>query len=292
MRLTEVDHFRSPEYDLWLGRRPDGSLLLEGFLKEGETLKHLVSTVDDTKLVTAVDLMRRYGRVISRPYLLGGACDGSISAPVFALYLDFCAKHRLDAQALYTAAYPEDGVLEPESITTFARWQGVQIPHTWTAACFAGLLESLTEVNNHTLRGVLREAAEHISFPGGVLEREGYVAFRGNTRCYGPSARFTWGHVVTPTGEQIWRSPEGGLRNDPWQSTNGTVPAHYWLSFIAVAARHDGNLALAREVVTEAERSSRSPANKAHYQNWLQTLQAAREALACTSSHSGKRRRM
>lgn len=268
MRFTEVAHYKSDEHDLWVGRRPDGSLLLEGFLDDGETLKHLVFTVDDTKLATAVDLTRRYGRVISRPYLLGGACDGSISAPVFALYLDFCARHGLDAQALYAEAYPEDGALEPESNTTFAHWQGVRIPHIWTAACYKGLLKSLTEVNNHMLRSVLAEAAEHTSFPGGVMERGGYVAFRGTTRYYSPTARFTWGHVVTPTGEQVWQY-------DPWQSVSGVVPGHYWLSFIAVAARHDGNLALAREVVTEAERSSRSSANKAHYQNWLQTLQAA-----------------
>lgn len=268
MRLTEVEHFRSPEYDLWLGRRSDGSLLLEGFLKEGETLKHLVWTVDDTKLATAVDLTRRYGRVIDRPYLLGGACDGSICAPVMALYLDFCARHRLDAQALHAEAYPKDGALEPESITTFAHWQGVRIPHTWTAACFAKLLKSLTEINNHMLRSVLAEAAEHISFPGGVMERGGYVAFRRTTRCYGEAARFTWGHVITPTGEQVWQY-------DPWQSTNGAVPGHYWLSFIAVAAQRDGNTLLARRVVEEAERSARFQANKRHYRGWLETLQAA-----------------
>ena len=268
MRVVEVDHFRSPEYDLWLGRRPDGSLLLEGFLKEDGSLKHLVSTVDDTKLITAVDLVWRYGRVIRRPYVLSQACDGSISAPVFALYLDFCTRHDLDAQALHTEAYPEDEVLEPERITTFAHWQGVQIPHTWSAACFLGLLESLTEINCSTLRSTLDEAAAGIAFPGGILEREGYVAFRGTTRTYGPDARFTWGYVITPTGEQVWRY-------DPWQSSSGVVPSHYWLSFIAVAARHDGNLGLARQVVAEAERSARSPTNKAHYRNWLETLRAA-----------------
>lgn len=268
MRVIEVNHFRSPEYDLWLGRRPDGSLLMEGFLKEGESLKHLVSTVDDTNLVTAVDLVRRYGRVIRRPYVLSQACDGSISAPVYALYLDFCTRHDLDAQTLYAEAYPEDEGLEPESITTFARWQGVQIPNVWTAGCFSGLLESLTEINCSTLRSTLDEAAAGISFPGGLLEREGYVAFRGATRPYGPDARFTWGHVITPTGQQVWRY-------DPWQSSSGVVPGHYWLSFIAVAAKRDGNLVLARRVVAEAERSARSPVNKAHYRNWLVTLRAA-----------------
>jgi len=144
----------------------------------------------------------------------------------------------------------------------------VCIPHTWTAACFAGLLESLTETNHHSLRSTLDEAAQDIAFPQGVLEREGYVCFRGETRCYGPGTRFTWGHVVTPTGEQVWRY-------DPWQSTNGAVPMHHWLSLISVAAWGDGNLPLARSVAEEALRSARCPANKQQYQNWLETLQAA-----------------
>lgn len=206
---------------------------------------------------------------MQRPYVLAQVCDGSIPTPVFALYVDFCKRHQLDAQALYDEAYPDvGGRLEPDAITTFAHWQGVRIPHTWTAACYTGLLKSLTEVNNHMLRSVLNEAAWGISFPGGVLERGGYVAFKGDTRCYSPSARFTWGHVITPTGEQVWQY-------DPWQSTNRVVPGHYWLSFMAVAARRDGNVLLARRLVEEAERSVHSPANKAHYQNWLETLEAA-----------------
>ena len=268
MRFVEVDTFRSAEYDLWLGRRPTGELLLDGFLKVGGDLKHLVWEVDDTELSTAVKLIRRHGRVVERPYLLGGKCDGSTAAPVFALYLDFCTRHGLDAQALYGEAYPVTEALEPDAITTFAHWQGVRIPHIWTAACYRGLLASLTEINNHMLRSVLEEAAEHISFPGGVMERGGYVAFRGTTRCYGPSARFTWGYVVTPTGEHMWHY-------DPWQSTNGVVPGHYWLSFIAVAARRDGNPDLAHRVVIEAERAARSPANKQLYQYWLESFGAA-----------------
>lgn len=268
MRFVEVDTFRSPEYDIWLGRRLSGELLLDGFLKVEGDLKHLVWQVDDTKLSTAVKLIRRYGQVIERPYLLGGKCDGSTAAPVFALFLDFCTRHGLDANALYRESYPEAEALEPGAIHTFAHWQGVRIPHIWTAACYAGLLASLTEINNHMLRSVLAEAARHISFPGGVMERGGYVAFRGTTRYYSPSARFTWGYVVTPTGEQVWHY-------DPWQSTNGVVPGHYWLSFIAVAARRDSELELAHRVVAEAERTARSPANKRYYQNWLETLSAA-----------------
>ncbi len=264
---TEETHYQAEKWNIWIGR-PYGNLVMEGFVKVGEALKHLVWQVADTSLPTAVDMTIQHGRVVQRPYVLGQACDGSINAPVMALYIDFCTRHGLDAPALYAQAYPEEEQLEEDTITAFAHWQGVTIPHTWTAACFSGLLESLTEINNAMLRVLLEDATESVSFPSGVLEREGYTCFRGTTRCYGPDARFTWGHVITPSGEQVWQY-------DPWQSTSGVVPGHYWLSFIAVAARRDGNTLLARTLVQEAERSARSPANKQHYRGWLETLPAA-----------------
>lgn len=126
-------------------------------------------------------------------------------------------------------------------------------------------MKSLTAINCSTLRGILEKAAQSASFPGGVLEQDGYACFRGDTRCYGPSARFMWGHVITPPGEQVWQY-------DPWQSVSGVVPEQYWLSFIAVTANRDGNTLLARKLVEKAERSARSPANKRHYQGWLESL--------------------
>ncbi len=276
---TEQTHYQNEDWDIWIGRSYE-NLVLEGFVKTGDvltktppsgagrTLKHLVWQVDDSNLTTAVDLTLQYGRVVRRPYALGQACDGSISAPVMALFLDFCTRHALDAQALYAGAYPEAATLEGDAITAFAQWQGVTFPHTWTAACFSGLLESLTEINAHTLRGILDDAATGVSFPAGVLERGGYTRFRGTTRCYGPKARFTWGYVVTPTGGQVWQY-------DPWQSTNGVVPTHYWLSLIAVAARRDGNTPLALRLIEEVGRSARSPANKRYCRGWLESLEAS-----------------
>jgi hypothetical protein len=275
MPTTEVAHDRADDHDLWLGRFDDGELLLDGYVKVQGGLKHFVGRPPDTSLMTALHLTLTHGFFSGRPYRLADRCDGSINAPVLALYLDFCARHELDAQALHAKAYPGERALEEKAIAAFAHWQGVLIPHTWTAACFQGLLESLTQINHLTLGGVLADATAGISFPEGVLAREGYTCFRGNTRCYGPTARFTWGYVITPTGEQVWQSLEGGLRNDPWQSTNGVVPAHYGLSFIAVAATRDGNTPLARRLIKEAERSGRSPANKRHYQSWLENLEAA-----------------
>lgn len=267
MPTTQIAHHRGDDYDLWLGQFDDGELLLDGYVKVPGGLKHFVGRPPDTRLTTALHLTLTHGFFSNRPYRLAGRCDGSINAPVLALYLDLCTRHELDAQALYAEAYPGERALEGEAITSFALWQGVLIPHTWTAACFRGLLESLTQINHLTLVGVLDEAAEGISFPSGVLEREGYTCFRGSTRCYGPTARFTWGHVITPIGEQVWQY-------DPWQSTNGVVPEHYWLSFIAVAASRDSNTPLARRLIEAAECSARSPANKRYYRGWLENPEA------------------
>ena len=93
---SEAAHYQSDNWDLHISRAY-GNLVLEGFTKDGETLKHLVWQVESTDLVTALDLVLRYGRVVKRPYLLGQGCDGSIDAPVMALYLDFCTRHDLDA---------------------------------------------------------------------------------------------------------------------------------------------------------------------------------------------------
>ena len=94
MSASEVAHYRSRQYDLWIGEN-NGYLILEGFVKTGDALKHLVWGVADSRLDTAVDLVLRYGKTVRRPYRLGGACDGSIDAPVMALFLDFCRRHGL-----------------------------------------------------------------------------------------------------------------------------------------------------------------------------------------------------
>ena len=103
MSTTEVAHYRSDQHDLWIGEN-NGYLILEGFVKHGDTLKHLVLGVEDNRLDAAVDLVLRYGKTVRRPYRLGGACDGSIDAPVMALFLDFCRRHGLDADAMQRIA--------------------------------------------------------------------------------------------------------------------------------------------------------------------------------------------
>ena len=84
MSASEVAPYRSDQHDLWTGEN-NGYLILEGFVRTGDFLKHLISGVEDSRLDAAVDLMLRRGRRVERPYRLLGACDGSIDAPVMAL---------------------------------------------------------------------------------------------------------------------------------------------------------------------------------------------------------------
>jgi len=98
-----------------------------------------------------------------RPYKLAQSCDGTIDDCVHALFIDFCHKLDLDAQELYYRAYPEsekDNCYDLEAqinIITRANKEGVEYPEIWNEQAFKGLVESLTEINNHSLVGVIEE---------------------------------------------------------------------------------------------------------------------------------------
>lgn len=99
-----------------------------------------------------------------RPYTLGQACDGSISAPVIALYADFCKARGLDAVALLQRAYPDEDAWDIETFTRTradADWQGTNFPAVWNAKAVQGLLASLTEINYHQLIGIVEDCANN-----------------------------------------------------------------------------------------------------------------------------------
>lgn len=97
-----------------------------------------------------------------RPYVLGQACDGTIENCVFALFYDYCEAKGLHPAALYRDAYPEqepNTESERRATTRLALAEGVCFPHLWDAKAFESLLESLREINNHSLASVLEEEA-------------------------------------------------------------------------------------------------------------------------------------
>ena len=96
-----------------------------------------------------------------RPYVLGQSCDGTIDTCVAALFLDFCEKNKLDAKNLYSEAYPENTpsyqAHQTAVIKKNAKLEGVIIPKKWDQSAFDGLIDSLVEINNHSLVNVLLE---------------------------------------------------------------------------------------------------------------------------------------
>jgi hypothetical protein len=89
-----------------------------------------------------------------RPYELAQACDGTIDACVYGLLILFCRAHHLDLQQLMEEAYPnrEPFTVEAqEADLQRALAQGIAIPQHWDSNAFAGLLDSLTAINNHSL---------------------------------------------------------------------------------------------------------------------------------------------
>jgi len=97
-----------------------------------------------------------------RPYVLGQSCDGTIDQCVFALFYDFCARRKRDPAALYRQAYADsEPATAKERADTLrqAMAEGVAFPMKWDKQAFDGLLESLAEINNHSLSQALIEQA-------------------------------------------------------------------------------------------------------------------------------------
>ena len=99
-----------------------------------------------------------------RPYTLGQACDGTIDVCVLALFISYCQTKGLDPQKLYHEAYSDVeqdyfNKTQQENWIMEAKQQGVIYPKCWGRTAYDGLLESLTEINNHSLRSGLEDLA-------------------------------------------------------------------------------------------------------------------------------------
>ena len=100
------------------------------------------------------------GFFTKRPYVLGQACDGSIDAPVMALYADFCRARKLDPIKLLQLAYDDESDCTLESFAVMrllADWQGTVFPKRWDSRAIAGLLTSLHAINYHQLTELVEQ---------------------------------------------------------------------------------------------------------------------------------------
>ena len=95
-----------------------------------------------------------------RPYVLGQLADSTTETCIFALFYDYCTAQELDPAALYAQAYPGSefpDADERRESTRQAMAEGVSFPLLWDEKAFAGLLDSLSEINNHSLASVLED---------------------------------------------------------------------------------------------------------------------------------------
>ena len=133
-------------------------ILLDGCQKVEDGIKYLVRRYQKFDLALCYQDILEYGSFSKRPYQLAQACDGSIATCVLALFYHFCQVKQLSAFGLLKLAYPlEEQDMNFSIIKKCAEWEGVIYPVRWNKKAFSGLLESLTEINYHSLVEVLSD---------------------------------------------------------------------------------------------------------------------------------------
>jgi len=142
-----------------------GRVYLEAFEKIPGGITFLNNWITDTPTGFReffAELSQQKKKFLSpRPYRLGQACDGTITSSVLAAFKVACDALGFDADTLYKKAYPEPD--DPPPVWADCRqdadWQGgVVWPGQWDATAINGLVESLTEINYHSLVTVFSEA--------------------------------------------------------------------------------------------------------------------------------------
>lgn len=157
----EVYYKLNKQNRVWIGyNAKEKSYLYDIYVKVPGGVKHLVYWFQGYNPEYMIKQAHEIGYVSPRPYKLAQNCDGSIDSPVHALLIDFCEKRGINLADLYNEAYPdEDRYSEKEmaDIKKFGEWQGVEYPGEWNRAAVEGLIESLTEINNHSLSSLIDE---------------------------------------------------------------------------------------------------------------------------------------
>ena len=159
--FDEIADIETKDFRIWVGKdrrssNGDYPYLADGLLKAEGGVRHLVMRYRRYDLAQVMKDLNE-GHFSPRPYVLGQACDGSIDDCVHALFFNFCSRKGIDPVAMYMMAYPENNTPNYGEVLKPAEWEGVKYPKRWDKKAFAGLIESLTEINNHSLVDVLLE---------------------------------------------------------------------------------------------------------------------------------------
>lgn len=165
--MTQVFEIGDSYYNIYTETEDGKIFLTEAFVKADnqEDLHYLIYRSFAKPSIAQIVSLAKQKLISPRPYQLGQACDGSITSCVLALFHSFCLYARLDPVALHREAYLEREKddfqdLDFNEILPFANWQGVKYPRIWGKAEYEELLESLTEINYHSLGNFLDETVE------------------------------------------------------------------------------------------------------------------------------------
>jgi hypothetical protein len=177
-----VKHVKKDDHQIWLYRDHDrDEYLVEAVVKEPGAIRHLVERVKvNPTNAEIIARCKKRGVLSPRPYRLAQPCDGSITGPVMALFAHYCAVRGLGPVTLMIQAYPDEaGDWTEEDFARSkadAEWEGVAYPSQWNDVAVRGLLDSLGEVNYHSLACVVED-----------LE-----STRVNAPCPGSQPAFCW----------------------------------------------------------------------------------------------------
>lgn len=170
--MKVIIEYRDTEKDLWVGKEERDSnytkrldYLFEGFIKVKDGLIHCVERCEKKMSILKIEkLCKENGIFTKRPYTAGQACDGSISAPVYALFSKLCKNYGLDPVKVYNEAYAENQEKFTDEklrkIIKSGEWQGVRYPDKWDEKSIKLVYKSLHEINSHYLVQILEDKVE------------------------------------------------------------------------------------------------------------------------------------
>lgn len=140
------DAWRDPHRNEWV---------IEAFLKVSGGVKYAVwRQTEQPEAHEIRSVLAGHPMTSPRPYVLGQACDGSITSCVVALFAEWCARTGRDPVALMKRAYPDETDWSTASFAESrerAEWEGVSYPEAWGLLEQNGLISSLTAINYHAL---------------------------------------------------------------------------------------------------------------------------------------------
>lgn len=154
-----IHHTENEDLCFWPCQYGHNEVVFEGFVKCEEGLRHLVHRYERTTIHGAALDTTQHGTFSPRPYRLAQPCDGSINSCVLALFVHLCRATGHCPTKLYRRAYTREHVPDWTETVAFAEWQGVAYPVRWEEAEKAGLLQSLHEINHHSLALIVGELA-------------------------------------------------------------------------------------------------------------------------------------